>query len=88
MKQSMKSKDLIYIVLIVVIFGAVAYLGYGQLTGASASKGVSVEVVEPVDAGFSQSGIDRLKDENQAKDFTVPIDLKSGVGTSTPFGQQ
>lgn len=80
-------KDLLYIVLTVVILAIVGILGYQQLNPAGGGTGVSVEVVQPVGSSFNQSTLDHLGDDKKAKNFNVPADLSTGVGTDTPFGQ-
>lgn len=87
-KLEIQKKDLLYIVLSVIILVAVFILGYRQLnpTGGS-SAGVTVEVVQPVGASFNAGAVDQLRDDKKSKNFTVPVDLSSGVGTTTPFGQ-
>ncbi len=87
-KLEIQKKDLMYIVLTVIILLAVFILGYKQLnpSGGSAA-GVSVETVHPVGASFNSSTLDHIRDDKKSKDFVVPIDLGSGVGTTTPFGQ-
>lgn len=80
-------KDLLYIVLTVVILAIVGILGYQQLKPGTANSGVTVEVVQPVGSSFDRSALDHLRDDKAAKNFNVPADLSTGVGTSTPFGQ-
>lgn len=81
-------KDLLYIALAVMVVGAVLILGYRQLNpNKDAKNGVTVEVVQPVGASFNSQTLDHLRDEQKSKNFVVPIDLGSGVGTPTPFGQ-
>lgn len=87
-KLEIKKKDLLYIILTAVIVVAVVVLGYNQLSSSSGSTaGVTVEVVQPVGASFNAQALDHLRDEEKAKNFVVPIDLGTGVGTPTPFGQ-
>ena len=83
-----KKKDLLYIVLTVIILVLVFIFGAKQLGGGgSGTSGVTVEVVQPIGASFNQSALDHMRDDTKSKDFVVPIDLGSGVGTATPFGQ-
>lgn len=86
-KLEIQRKDLLYIVLTVVILVAIVIVGYKQLNTASSSAGVTVEVVAPIGASFNADALDHIQDEEKAKNFVVPIDLGSGVGTTTPFGQ-
>lgn len=83
-----KKKDLVYIVLTVIILVIVFILGAKQLSGSGGtSNGVTVEVVQPIGATFNQAALDHMRDDQKSKDFVVPIDLGTGVGTPTPFGQ-
>lgn len=83
-----KKKDLLYIVLTVIILLAVFILGYNQLNSSGGSSaGVTVEVVQPIGGTFNASSLEHLRDDTKSKNFVVPIDLGTGVGTTTPFGQ-
>lgn len=87
-KLEIQKKDLLYIVLTVIILIAVFILGYKQLSSSGGgSAGVTVEVVQPVGSSFNAATLDHLRDEKQSKNFVVPVDLGTGVGTTTPFGQ-
>lgn len=87
-KLEIQKKDLLYIVLTVIILVAVFVLGYKQLNPAGgASAGVTVEVVQPVGASFNAAALEHIRDDKKSKNFVVPIDLGTGVGTTTPFGQ-
>lgn len=87
-KLQIQKKDLLYIMLTVIILLAVFILGYKQLNSAGGgTTGVNVEVVQPVGASFNASTLDHIRDDKKSKDFVVPIDLGSGIGTTTPFGQ-
>lgn len=87
-KLEIQKKDLIYIVITVIILLVVFVLGFKMLSPAGGSSvGVTVEVVQPVGASFNQTTLDHLRDEKKSKNFVVPVDLGSGVGTTTPFGQ-
>ena len=87
-KLEIQNKDLLYIVLTVIILLIVFILGYRQLNPAGgANVGVTVEVVQPVGSSFNASTLDHLRDESKSKNFVVPVDLGTGVGTTTPFGQ-
>lgn len=87
-KLEIQKKDLLYIILTVIILVVVFILGFKQLSpSGSGQAGVSVEVVAPVGASFNTQALDHLRDEAKSKNFAVPVDLGTGVGTSTPFGQ-
>jgi len=87
-KLEIQKKDLLYIVITVIILLIVFVVGFKQLSPSGGSSGgVSVEVVQPVGASFNASTLDHLRDDKKAKNFVVPVDLGSGIGTTTPFGQ-
>lgn len=87
-KLEIQKKDLLYIVLTVIILAVVFVLGYKQLNSSSGSNaGVTVESVRPIGASFNTTALDHIRDENKSKNFVVPLDLGTGVGTTTPFGQ-
>lgn len=87
-KIEIQKKDLLYIIITVIILLVVFVLGYKMLNpvGGTAA-GVTVEVVQPVGASFNQTTLDHVRDDKKSKNFVVPVDLGSGVGTTTPFGQ-
>jgi hypothetical protein len=87
-KLEIQKKDMLYIVATVIILAVVFILGYRQLNPAEgASAGVTVEVVQPIGSSFNSAALDHIRDEEKSKNFVVPIDLGTGVGTTTPFGQ-
>lgn len=86
-KLQVQKKDLLYIILATLILVVVFVLGYKQLNPSSGSAGVTVEVVQPIGNSFNTQALDHLRDESKSKDFVVPVDLGTGVGTTTPFGQ-
>lgn len=87
-KLEIQKKDILYIMITAIILLVVFVLGFRMLspTGGS-SSGVTVEVVQPVGASFNGATLDQLRDDKKSKNFVVPVDLGSGVGTTTPFGQ-
>jgi len=88
MSIQIQKKDVLYIVLSVIILVAVLMLGFNQLKPSSgANAGVVVEVVAPVGPTLNTQVLDQLRDDKKSRNFVVPIDLGSGVGTTTPFGQ-
>jgi hypothetical protein len=82
----MKTKDIVYLVLAGLIFVTAGILAYGSLAGKQ-SSGVQVEVVVPISAEYDQSALSKLTDPAVAKDFSIPVDLSSGLGNPAPFGQ-
>lgn len=86
-KLEIQKKDLLYIIVTAVILAVVFMLGYKQLNPSNGQSGVTVEVVAPVGATFNTAALDHLRDDAKSKNFVVPIDLGTGVGTPTPFGQ-
>lgn len=85
-KMEIKGKDLAYIVITVIVLAVAGTLGYRQLTDAN-NKGVTVEVVKPVGAQFNTSALDHIRNDEVSKNFVVPLNIGTGVGTSNPFGQ-
>ena len=83
-----KRKDLYYIIITVIILGAVIVLGYQQIAPAQGGQqGVSVEVVQPVGDSFNRQAVERMRDEERIKNFIAPLDVTTDTGTPAPFGQ-
>ncbi len=85
----MKKKDIIYMVLAAAIFLVAGYVAYANLVpqGAAASAGVKVEVVGSISANFDPTAQAKISDPSQVKDYSVRIDLTTGLGNPAPFGQ-
>jgi hypothetical protein len=85
----MKSKDLVYLLLAVVILLAAGYLGYTQLAPkkGAANKGAQVEVVGVIGADFDGAAMAALTDGSKVRDFSQPLDLSNGLGNQAVFGQ-
>ena len=86
----MKKKDLIYVVLAVVILAVAGYLALTQLApkkADGASTGTVVDVIGVIDSSLNDTAIAQLKDPEKVRDFTVPIDLRIGLGNTAPFGR-
>ena len=83
----MKTKDLLYLVLAVVILLVSGYVGYTQLVPkkAGASSVTQVEVVGAIPGQLDQGGLSWLGDAAKVQDYNMPIDL-SGLNNSAPFG--
>lgn len=82
----MKSKDLIYLCVAVVIFAIVGVVLFSQLSPKSSSgSGVAVEVVTPIQPQMDQKVLSRLTNPLQSRDFTAPLDLQHGLGNPQPF---
>ena len=84
----MKKKDIVYLLVAVVIFLVVGYVGLSQFGSPSStkSKGVVVEVVDPISPNFDQNAMNKLRDTSQFHDFAVPVDLTTGLGNPAPIG--
>lgn len=84
----MKSKDVLFLVLAVVILLAAAYIGVTQLgkKPASSSIGTQVEVIGSIPGSFDSTSLNQLSDPTQVKDFSTPVDL-SGLDNTSPFGK-
>jgi hypothetical protein len=85
----MKRKEIIQLGVALVIFVIAAYLIYIQVAPKKApgkgGKGVTVEVVTPIPAGYSQDELDSLQDQSKNRDFYTKPDLQQGIGNSQPF---
>lgn len=89
----MKQKDLILVILTVAIISVAGYLAYTQLipsngskSGASA-KGTQVDVIGAISSNLDQSAVAALEDPARSRDYTVQVDLTTGLGNTAPFGR-
>ena len=85
----MKRKDIVYLLLAVGILLVAGYLGYTQLVPqkGSSSKTVQVEVVGPISDTFDDNALAQVTDGSKVRDFSVPIDLTTGLNNRAIFGQ-
>ncbi len=83
----MKTKDIVALGLAGIIITVVGVLLVGKFSGGSQHKRAQVEVVDPVESGFDDTAKRQLVNSAAARDFSVPIDLRSGLGNVNPFGQ-
>jgi hypothetical protein len=85
----MKSKDVMYMLLAVVILMVAGYLAYTQLAPkkSAGQQGATVEVVGPISADFDSVAMADLTNPDKARDFSVPIDLSNGLSNQAIFGQ-
>ena len=84
----MKTKDIVYILLAVAILLVAGYIAFTQLVPKTASaKKVQVEVVGSISPDFDQAALTQLSDGTKIRDFSVPLDLSSGLGNKDIFGQ-
>ncbi len=85
----MKKKDIMMLGVAGVIFLATGYVAINQLGlfGGSSSntKVVSVEVAPVIKSDFNQDALQTLTDTTKNHDFTVQVNLSSGLGTANPF---
>ena len=85
----MKSKDIFYLLIAVVILLGAGYLGYTQLMPKkTADQGVKVEVVGDIPADMDQSALATIRDRDKVVDYSVLIDLTTGLNNAQPFGGQ
>ena len=84
----MKSKDILYLVLAVIILLVAAYIGVTKLGSkpSSSTKGTQVEVVGSIPSNFDDTAKSQLNDPTQVKDFASPVDF-SGLNNTSPFGK-
>jgi hypothetical protein len=84
----MKTRDVVYMLLAVVILLVAGYLGYTQLVPQKqGAKTVQVEVVGPISESYDDNALARITDGSKVRDFSVPMDLSTGLNNTAPFGQ-
>jgi hypothetical protein len=84
----MKKKDMFYMILAAAIFLVAGYIAYTQLSAKkTTSKGVEVEVVGVFDSTYDPNALSALSDSSKVVDYTVPIDLSTGLNNPAPFGR-
>ena len=88
----MKKKEIIQLIVAVAIFFGAGILIYTQLVGGQktkegAAKGVQVEVVRPLPAGFRDESMAKLTDVQINRDFYAEPNLQVGLGNAQPFGR-
>jgi hypothetical protein len=84
----MKTKDLLFLVLAVIIMLVAGYVGFTQILGkkTSSSSGVQVEVIGNIPSSFDGTALAQLNDPTKVKDFNAPIDF-GNLGNTSPFGK-
>ncbi len=85
----MKTKDLMALIVAVIIFLVAGYLAYTQLLPkkATQTQGTQVEVVGPITADFDSNALSTLSDATKTRDYSVPLDLTTGLNNQAVFGQ-
>ena len=85
----MKTKDIIYLVITVVIFAVGGYLAFNNLVPKSTagSAGTKVEIVGALKPDLDYAVIDTLLDKTKNVDYTVNLDLNSNLGNPSVFGR-
>jgi hypothetical protein len=84
----MKPKDLVYLLIAVVILMAAGYLAYTQLVPQkSSAQGVTVEIVGPITENYDSVALTGLTNADKVRDYSVPIDLGTGLNNQAVFGQ-
>jgi flagellar basal body-associated protein FliL len=86
----MKKKDLIYLILAVIILLGAGYLAYTQVVApkSQASKqDVTAEVVGEIKPDFNADALSAIEDSAKNKDYSVEIDVNSGVNNAAVFGK-
>lgn len=81
----MKTKDLTQLIIAIALFAVVGFVVYNLLTPNKSSKGVSVEVITPLEPSFSTTALADISDSTKVTDFYTPPDLKQGIGNPLPF---
>lgn len=84
----MKRKDAIYLAITAVLVAASGVIVYSQLSPAKskAPRSAKVEVVVPITPQYDSNALGQVSNPNKVKDFSVPVDLNSGIGNTRPFG--
>lgn len=54
---------------------------------ASSGQGTQVEVVGEIKPDFDQAALDQLSDASKIRDYSVPLDLQTGLNNAAVFGQ-
>ena len=84
----MKQKDMILLSIAIAIFIGIGVVLFSQTqpkTTASASK-TTVETATSIVGGFDDNALSILHSKLDAKDYSVRIDLRSGLGNPKPLG--
>lgn len=85
----MKTKDLISLVVAVVILLVAGYIVLTQLMPKpqGSANGVEVEVVGEIKPNFDEQALTLLSDAEKTRDFSVPVDLTTGLNNTAVFGK-
>lgn len=83
----MKTKDLVYLVVAVVILLAAGFLAFTQLAPKSTTSTSQVEIVGRFSSEFDQAAVAKIRDPKTAQDYSSDFDFKSGLQNPAPFGQ-
>jgi len=87
----MKTKDIVYLILAVVIFAVAGYLLFTILLPSNPTAATKLsnqaEVVGVIDDKLNYSVVTELSDTTKNVDYTVNLDLGNGVGNPSVFGQ-
>ena len=87
----MKTKDIVALVLLGVVLVVVGSLLAGRVGGGQKERSAEVEVVQPIDPAFQDEARDILLGNNKkipAEVFSVPVNIKQGIGNQSPFNTQ
>jgi uncharacterized membrane protein YozB (DUF420 family) len=84
----MKKRDLSKVIAIAIIFVIGGFIVVTQLqpSGAQATAKNTVEVASPIPSTFNSDALQTLADTLRVKNYSVPIDLKNGLGNTKPLG--
>jgi hypothetical protein len=86
----MKKKDLIYVVLAVGIIAVAAYLALSQLSSNKSASQTSVntiDVIGTISGQLNSDALTQIQDTTKNRDYSVTIDLTTGLGNTAPFGR-
>jgi len=86
----MKTKDIVYTILTVVIFAVAGYLIFTMLipqSSKTAAKVQKVEVVDAIESSMSSTTLDQLSDKTKNIDYSTALDLTRYMNNGAIFGQ-
>ena len=85
----MKTKDIIYLVITVIIFAVGGYLAFNNLVPKSTvgSAGTKVEIVGALKPDLDYAVVDILLDKTKNVDYSVNLVLNTNIGYPSVFGR-
>lgn len=81
----MRKQDLIAIIVLAVVFGAIGILAVNSLSTPPSDRYELTEEPEPIPAGYSEEGLEYMR-SGDLFDFTVRVDGVEANKNQAPFG--